>query len=347
MPSMSSCAVHSRCRRIEERTGRRDGPQPAPAQVTAPTAREAPARDRPRRHRPRRRRPHARQPRGHVREPDRRPRRGRHRPRRPQGRAEPARPRRRAGGARRPRRAGHRPPPLDDGAAGAAGAAARACVLEVFYDDADRAEHLGARRRLLRAPARTPRARTSRRSPPCSRVAGSPATCRCRSHRTVRVEFVNASDARDDPLLPARLHARARARRRPRPPARDVPPREPDHAAARLRDRRRACAARAASSAATSACACIDAGRLVRRGRGEGVPRRRHRPPHDLRHRARGLRRQRVGPRAVPLGATPARRWWCTRARARAAVRSPATPTSSASTAGTSPTRSCSPTTCA
>ncbi len=36
-------------------------------------------------------------------------------------------------------------------------------------------------------------------------------------------------------------------------------------------------------------------GRLVRRGRGEGVPRRRRRPPDDLRHRPRGLRRQRVG----------------------------------------------------
>src|SRR4029077_18544381 len=37
-------------------------------------------------------------------------------------------------------------------------------------------------------------------------------------------------------------------------------------------------------------------------GRGEGVPRRRHRPADDLRHRARGLRRQRVGPRPVSRG---------------------------------------------
>ena len=34
---------------------------------------------------------------------------------------------------------------------------------------------------------------------------------------------------------------------------------------------------------------------LVRRGRGEGVPRWRHRPAHDLRHRPRGLRRLSVG----------------------------------------------------
>ena len=34
---------------------------------------------------------------------------------------------------------------------------------------------------------------------------------------------------------------------------------------------------------------------LVRRGRGEGLQGRRHRPPHDLRHRPRGLRRLGVG----------------------------------------------------
>ena len=39
----------------------------------------------------------------------------------------------------------------------------------------------------------------------------------------------------------------------------------------------------------------IDQGDVVRRGRGEGVPRRRRRPAHDLRHRPRGLRRQRLG----------------------------------------------------
>ena len=41
--------------------------------------------------------------------------------------------------------------------------------------------------------------------------------------------------------------------------------------------------------------------RLVRRGRGEGLPRRRRRAPHDLRHRPRGLRRQRVGHGPVRL----------------------------------------------
>ena len=48
--------------------------------------------------------------------------------------------------------------------------------------------------------------------------------------------------------------------------------------------------------------------RLVRRGRGEGLPRRRHRPADDLRHRARGLRRQRVGHGRAQRARTAARR---------------------------------------
>ncbi len=89
----------------------------------------------------------------------------------------------------------------------------------------------------------------------------------------------------------------------------------------------------------------IDEGDVVRRGRGEGVPRRRRRAAHDLRHRPRGLRRQRLGHGARTPRRTAARRS-SLGPRHRFRPARPATPTSSASTAGTCPTRSCSRPSC-
>ena len=109
---------------------------------------------------------------------------------------------------------------------------------------------------------------------------------------------------------------------------------------ARLRHRRRPPRARAASSAATSACASIDHGdwygegevKIYRDGDTDAAD--------DLRHRARGLRRQRVGHGRARARRTAVRRSIVESGHAAR------TPTSSASTAGTSPTRSCSSATC-
>ena len=134
-------------------------------------------------------RPVARQPRGHLREPDRRARRGRHGARRSQGRAEPA--------ARAPASASCSPTSTGPGIVRHiwmtfppapperhAGARARGLLRR-----RDRAERLGAVPRLLRPAARPPGRVRTRRSRPCRRAAASTATCRCRSARHVRVEF--------------------------------------------------------------------------------------------------------------------------------------------------------------
>ena len=54
----------------------------------------------------------------------------------------------------------------------------------------------------------------------------------------IRIELWNSAPAAPAPLLPGRLHAAARPARRPRPPPRHLPAREPHDDAARLRDRR-------------------------------------------------------------------------------------------------------------
>ena len=113
----------------------------------------------------------ARQPGGHVREPDRRPRRRRHAHGGRKGAPEPHDRRRRAGRPRRPRGPGHRPPPLDDRPAGAARADAVAAARGLLRRPR-RAEHLGARARLLRRCPTAVRSRTTRRSSRCKRGAG-------------------------------------------------------------------------------------------------------------------------------------------------------------------------------
>ena len=75
--------------------------------------------------------------------------------------------------------------------------------------------------------------------------------------------------------------------------------------------------------------------RLVRRRRGQGLPRRRRRAPDDLRHRPRGLRRQRVGDGRARRAVRRAR-------RSTSVPQVPTSPSSSPSTAGTCSTRSCS-----
>ena len=80
--------------------------------------------------------------------------------------------------------------------------------------------------------------------------------------RRARARRVRQRSARGRSILYYQIDYTLAARARPTTlglPARDVPAREPDDAAPRLRDRRRAARARAGSSAATSACASIDA----------------------------------------------------------------------------------------
>ena len=129
-------------------------------------------------------------------------------------------------------------------------------------------------------------------------------------------------------------------RRRARLPARRVPPREPDRACSATSSSPTACAGPGRFLGCVVGVRVIDEGDVVRRGRGEGVPRRRR----------RAARRS-----AAPASRTTsaARGAWARTPRRTAARRSssdpaagparwPATPTSSASTAGTCPTRSCS-----
>ena len=134
---------------------------------------------------------------------------------------------------------------------------------------------------------------------PGGRRASTP-TCPMPFRERIEITFTNHGDATDDALLPGRLHAAARAAR-----------------GARLPPRRRSVARTPPCSSGTSSSprACAGPGRyprlrhrrardrprqLVRRGRGEGVPGRRHRPAHHLRHRAGGLRRHGVGHGPAP-----------------------------------------------
>ena len=190
--------------------------------------------------------------------------------------------------------------------------------------------------RLLRPPAR-PAGRVR------LRAHGRAGGARLQQLRADAVRTQSSRRARQrqpathDALLPDRLHAAAGAAGRARRVARVVPAREPHRHATRLRHRRRL--PRAGPLPRLQRRRARDrSGQLVRRRRGEGVPRRRHRPADDLRYRARGLRRQRVGARR----ARGAVRRHAAEHRARA-VR---TPTSSVSTGGTCPTRSCSSASC-
>ena len=182
----------------------------------------------------------------------------------------------------------------------------RALWMEVFYDGAARAERVGAVPRLLRHAARAPGA---------VRVGAHVGAGRARV-QLVSPDAVRAARARrghelgahaDVALLPDRLHARARARRHGQLPPRCVPSREPDRVAARLRHRRRPRRSRPVRRLQRRR-ARARRGHVVRRGRAEGVPRRRRGVPHDLRHRPRGLRRERVGPRDAITSTTRARR---------------------------------------
>ena len=227
---------------------------------------------------------------------------------------------------------GDDPPHLDDDPAGAA-----------------RGHAVALHRGLLRRPraSRACRCRSSTSSA-CRTAAPSSTTPRSRAVQEgrgfnsyvpmpfgehVRIVATNAGIAVDHPLLPSRLHALARSKTAPGT-CTWLPAREPDGAEARLRHRRRA--RRAGSVPRLRDRRPRDRrGRLVRRGRGEGVPRRRRRAADDLRHRPRGLRRQRVGDGR-------AQRSLRRRAARDRSSAVPTSPSSSASTAGTCSTRSCS-----
>ena len=172
----------------------------------------------------------------------------------------------------------------------------RAVRLEVFYDGARRALDQRPARRLLRRAARTA-------GPSRDRPLGDPG--RARLQRLLPDAFREGAPLRarervgwpPAPLLPDRLHADFEpATATPSSSPRRLSPRESDRAEARLRDLRGS-----SWSGSLPRLRRRDprpAGRplrLVRRGRGQDVPRRRHDPPDDLRHRPRGLRRHRLG----------------------------------------------------
>ena len=104
--------------------------------------------------------------------------------------------------------------------------------LEVFYDGADRAEHLGAVSRLLRPAARPPGRVPLGVDGGAGRAAASTATCPMPFGRARARRGRQRRPRRIDPLLPDRLHAAARAAAGARVPARGVPAREPDRACA-------------------------------------------------------------------------------------------------------------------
>ena len=166
----------------------------------------------------------------------------------------------------------------------------------------DRAERVGAVPRLLRRCRTAARCRTRRRSRRCPRAAASTRIFPMPFRGRVRVELTNGSSRsielyyqidytlqRELPADVGLLHCAFR-RENPTTMGRDFVIADGPEGPGRF-------------------LGCVVGVRVhrrrlvVRRGRGEGVPRRRHRPPDDLRHRARGLRRQRVGhgraPRAV------------------------------------------------
>ena len=134
-----------------------------------------------------------------------------------------------------------------------------------------------------------------------------------------------------EPELPAELGL----------PPRRVPAREPDDAAAGLRDRRRARGPGPVPRLQRRRPRARPV-RLVRRGRGEGVPRRRRRRCPTI--CGTGLEDYVGSAWGMGAHARALRRRAARRDRGRGTSRSPAaaTPTSSASTAGTCPTRSCS-----
>ena len=262
-------------------------------------------------------RPVARQPRGHLREPDRRARRGRHRARRSQGRAQHA--------ASAPGERvvladidgpGHDPPHLDDVPAGAArghaGALHRGLLRRRRPSRASRC------RSSTSSACRTDaRSRTTRRSIAVQEGRGFNSYVPMPFGEHVRIEATNGG-ARSIILYYQVDYTLAAARRRRwatctwRSGARTRPCRSATSSSST------GSRARVASSAARRRPR-DRRGRLVRRGRGEGVPRRRRRAADDLRHRARGLRRQRVGHGRAQRARTAARRSASVRARPRPA----------------------------
>ena len=197
---------------------------------------------------------------------------------------------------------GHDPPHLDDRSRRRRPSGCARYVLEVFYDDAREPSVVGPVARLLRPAARAAGRRSRRRSRRRRRAEAStlpPDAVRAprarRVHESVgaaRRRSTTRSTTRSSPTfppMPGYLHVAFR-RENPTMLRRDFVIAE-------------ASSGRAASSAATSACAAIDGGCWYGEGEVKVYRDGDARVPDDLRHRARGLRRQRVGhgraPRAV------------------------------------------------
>ena len=186
--------------------------------------------------------------------------RGRRDARRPQGRAVAADPRRASRSCSPTSRARARSATSGAPCPPAPPEALRALVLEVFYDDHDEPSISVPLLDFFGAPLGRPVAYASAADASSPKAAASTRTSRCRSatacassSRTIRARYVEL-------LLPDRLHARAGAPRRRGAAARVVPAREPDDAAAATSSSPTACAGRAASSVAWSACGRSTAG---------------------------------------------------------------------------------------
>ena len=158
----------------------------------------------------------------------------------------------------------------------------------------DRAEHLGPLRRLLRRAPRPARAPYTSALLAAQEGRGSTASCRCRSASACAFELRTRRPAARtlyyqidytlEPELPRRAgHLHVTFRRE-----------NPTVLQRGLRDRRGPARARPLPRLRRRHPGHRPR-HLVRRGRGQGVPRRRHRPADDLRHRARGLRRHARG----------------------------------------------------